>query len=154
MNFTVRFITKNKKQMLIAALGRPGLDMLDAIREDYPELAEIKAGNINIYPECPIDGSGAEFKLAEDLARTSGLFKGRTFVEVQVPEHFFSRYVRCNINRHYEAFYVRDPFYIGSFRLRKAITKDVLSGASTNNTFDRDCLMKEWKEAGFPTDWS
>ncbi|RKZ07822.1 hypothetical protein DRQ25_10625 [Candidatus Fermentibacteria bacterium] len=153
MYFKLTFTTDNVDQMLIGALGRPGLDMLDAVREDYPDLAGLKARSIDIYAGCPINGHTVDFDITEEQARASGLFRGNTEIQVQVPEHFFSRYVRCDIGRRYDTYYIRDAIRIGPWCLRGARTEQVLSGASTENEFDKDCLMKEWGAAGFPTNW-
>jgi len=154
MNFRVTFTTNNEKLMLIESLGRPGMDMLDAVREDYPEVNVLPAEKIEIGGGCLIRGYEETFYISEDLARKSSLFNTKTRVEVKVPVHFLSRFVLCNLNKYYDDVVISKGLKILDWHVLGRKVESRLNRVCTDNTFSKDALFEAWEKAGFPIDWS
>jgi hypothetical protein len=153
MDFKVYFTTGNENIPLIDQMGEPGIDMLDDARETYPELKKLNAKDIHIYGDCPINGHEQAFSINEDIARLSGLFKGKTDVDVLVSGHAFTKYVSSNLSKDFDERVVERGKHFFGLRLSSDKTEEYLCRAYVKTTFDSAALLTDWKAAGFPKDW-
>lgn len=154
MLFNVEFITDDDKKPLVLAMGAPGLDMLDDIRENHEDLKGIEASAIDVYSGCPINGSVYNLDLTEQQARATGLFKGKTSVTVKVNEHAFTRFVGTKVKMNYSTRKVKPGFSLFGYELTPGKIEEYLYGAEVHSTFDTKALLANWAQDGFPTEWS
>lgn len=162
MNFNVCFTTNNGELPLVEKLGKPGLDILDLIRETYPEIKNLPSSDISFNDHCPINGSIMYIKVDEGVARKSGHFKGKTDVAVVVPEASFSKFVDLEIEKHYSDNYedtyvfpslANIPFLQWAAFKTIKVTPDVLYRADVNYTYSSKTIIKQWIADGCPLDW-
>ena len=58
-----------QSDQLVDSMGEPGLDMLDDVRENFPQYSNIPTDRIDINAACPINGSRFEMAISEDTGR-------------------------------------------------------------------------------------
>lgn len=134
-------------------MGNPGIDILDALREDYPILADLPASSFYIDPECPIHGEEDSFEISEDLARKSGLFAATTRAIVQVGEHSFSRYVKNRIRKNMATVTVAPAKKFLGIVIADSKVKEVVDSVYSDSFFDVKALLADWEKDGFPKKW-
>lgn len=161
MEFDVRFTTADGEKPLVEKLGQPGIDILDHIRETYPQIKNLASKDIRFYDQCPIDGSAITIRLTEEEARKSGLFKGRTTITVLVPEASFSRFVDISLEEYFAA--TEDESYL--FPMLAAIPflrwvafkrtneADELYRAEVKYQYKDTDIINKWIEDGCPLEW-
>jgi len=149
MNFGVTFTTGNQSKNLLDKIGSAGIDFLDTFREDYPEYNNLSYKDIKFYDYCPINGSSVDVSISEELARESGLFKGKEKIKVIVHD-FFSRYVELVVEESYGTDYHK-KYFLG-FPV-KMIGEKYLSSVNVKYGFDFDQMLSDWRDDGFPTSW-
>jgi len=150
MDFKVVFRTKSGK--LLESLGKPGLDILDLIRSEKEEYANVSAENINFDGSCPIHGDEVTVRLTEAQARISEYFKGKTTIVVTVPEESFYMFVDLSVQEYWasEYFPLIKLFGTGLFGKNRNTHINLLS---VEYKFDKETLISSWIKAGCPIEW-
>ena len=136
-----------KRTLLVEKIGSVGLDMLDVIRQDFPEIKDLKADDINISSDCPIDYTETEIYINEELARKSGLFAAKTTVSVQVPEYGLSKYLQTILDTTTKK---EEPSTWNKL-FHKEEPVEIIYQAKIRTVFDKETLLKDWEKAEFPT---
>ncbi len=152
MNFNVTFSTNTSDESLVEKMGRPGLDLLDVVREENPETKTLPAHSFYINNGCPINGSDLCVELTEAQARASGHFNADTSVDVQVEEHAFSKYVINTLEKNYSESASELRICGINTGMFKEKTKR-LDHVRVDNKFDYDALRSDWAAAGHPLNW-
>ncbi len=158
MEFIVEFRTPDTKEderrlPLVEKLGRPGIDMLDLIREEDEELKDVTAKNIWADTSCPIDGSSKSFSIGEDAARKSKLFTGKTYVTVVVPEAFLSRFIKFKAEKFYGRKVVKQAYSLFGVQIGKDKTERIVDSVNTKYTYKIEEIVSAWEDSGFPLKW-
>jgi hypothetical protein len=155
MDFNIIFETADRSKNLVEFIGAPGLDILDQMREENPDIRRLPAYNIHIYNTCPIEGNRAYLKISEDKAREIGLFKGHTVVTVVVPEYSFSKFITWGRKDKFETVIVSKNFITLVWRGREIgrKTEKRLTSVSFNQEISYNTVYDAWKAAGFPLVW-
>lgn len=150
MHFKVIFKTNTGK--LLESLGKPGLDILDVIRLEKKEYANVAADDITFDESCPVNGDSLSVKLTEDQARASEYFKGKTTIKVTVPEESFYMFVDLNVREYWRSEYFPLIKLFGTGFFGK--TRDThINSLSVEYKFDKEALISAWIDAGCPIEW-
>lgn len=145
--------TTKRPVPLIEKLGQPGIDLLTIIREEHPELANVKCQDIRVDAGCPLNGDKATKTLTEEQALASGHFEGKTNIDVTVPGGFFTQYTTLET----EVFYYHTMTLFDNIR---SLFGEVSPGkgeaykSSSRYIFSIDDVYEAWAEAGFPLEWT
>ncbi len=153
MNFSVRFTTKNKVKALVDQLGQSGTDILDIIREENPELQNIRTAEITVDTACPMSGHEYCMHITEEYARKSGLFKGAIEREVTVPESFFSQFIIFDTKIKYDRHVKKKGIKILNVVLKKRKIEKKIYGSNSVYKYSKITIGEAWEKAGFPLEW-
>lgn len=152
MEFGVVFKTR-KGEPLVEKLGTPGLDILDIVISENPEIANLKIENIRINTSCPINGDQKYIEVPVVTARKSGHFAGKTQISVNVSAGFMSQFVTFDTRIGYHEYnnrnwIVRCVMQGGPFK------KNVPVSSSSDYKFDKEALLAHWAAKGYPMNLS
>ena len=153
MEFRVYFTTNRKDKALMSKMGEPGIDMLDYIRETWPEIKDVESKRLNVGQTCPISGHLHSILITETLARNSGLFAGRTSVMVNVPEGAFDRFLNWHKNESYGTRQIKPAVMFCGFKLKKAVEEDYIYRVDIGTSVSEEEVLEAWADDGFPTRW-
>lgn len=146
MRFFVNFVNINGEP-LTSDIGKPGIDFIDSFREEYPQYNHVKLEDILYYSNCPISYDSYTVNISEDLARETGLYGGKTEVDVEV-NFEFSAFVRMKVVVKVDYDYVSKKFLF--FPYTKKVNYDTIC---VNNVVDNNAILNAWKNAGYPLKW-
>ncbi len=142
MKFSVTF-TSPKKTEIVQHMGAAGIDMLDILRGKFPILKKIPLDKIVIDIKCPITYNQYHLILTEEQARETGLFSGKSNIQVNVPEFFFSQFIDWSyeeIRKKVSGF--KSKFFKGEFKY-----------VNLEQVLDQQTLFNTWKAAKFTQFW-
>lgn len=153
MEFYVNFTTGDKEEFLMSKMGEPGLDMLDFVRETWPEIQSVESSRFNIGQTCPISGHSHVIEVSEDFARKTGLFAGRTQVSIYVPSDSFNRFLNWYKKETYGTRRTKAPVRFLGLQLRAAQVEDYIYSVDVGTSVDNNEVLEAWAKAGFPKEW-
>ena len=146
MKFYIVFKTEDKEKHLAEYIGKPGLDMLDILREAFPILNKVELDKISIDSTCPLSKFSRSILISEEEARICGHFRGNTEVTVTVPEFALSRFIKWHLEQSYNT-EIKQHFFIFTNKIK------IPSYAYCTQGLDIKALFLAWQEAGFPLKW-
>ena len=155
MHFSVTF---EAPEHILGDIGRPGIDLLDLIREQHPEARNLPAKDIGILLDCTLTGNRAirsdyTIYITEEEARQTGLFSGCDNVKVLIPEGFLSTFIKTTCQQRYKnKKYTPELKILGITLIKEEL---ILEEPYVNVKFniDEQSIFEAWKEAGYPLDW-
>ena len=143
MEFTVNFISEERNE-LFDYIGKPGIDVLDDIRSASDLYKNLRSEDISYYNNCPVKETMYRVRVSENTARESGLFNGKTDVEVYV-DFKLSMFMKYDI---VESWYEPSNWFECLFNKKR------LRYITVRNIVDNQKVIDEWIKAGFPLNWS
>lgn len=153
MEFKLIFFRQNGKD-IVEYIGEAGLDMVDLVREEKPEISHLPIDELYFNLSCPVNKDKVTIDIDEDFARKTNLFKGRTKVAVDV-KNFLTKYIELDIEVRYD---VVRKYKRKFFGLLPSSDYDVIKtgirNASISYKFNYNQLLNDWYEAGCPLVWN
>ena len=146
MKFYIVFKTEDKEKHLAKYIGKPGLNMLDILREIFPILNKVKVDEIDVNSRCPLSTFSKNILISEEEARICGHFRDNTEVTVTVPEFALSKFIKWHLEQVYHT-EVKKHFFIFIKEIK------IPYRSYCTQKLDVRALFLAWQEAGFPLKW-